>query len=143
MRIKTSIWRQNVNPELLNSMCKGTFAELLGLKVKRCGKDYLVAEMKIHDSHKQIRGIMHGGVSCAIAETLGSIAGCSVVNEDKTCVGLEINANHLRPVYDGKVKAITRPLHIGRTTHVWNILLYQKPHRLVNITRLTLAIIDK
>ena len=98
--------------------------------------------MPVDHRTKQPFGILHGGASVVLAETLGSIAGNFCLEEGQGyCVGLDINSNHLRPVTEGKVIGTTRPYHIGRTTHVWHIEIHNEAGKLVNISRLTLAVV--
>lgn len=100
--------------------------------------------MPVDDRTRQPMGILHGGASVVLAETVGSIASNLIIDEDKWAgVGLEVNANHLRPVKEGTVKAICRPLHIGAKTHVWDIKLYNEKEKLTCVSRLTVAIIPK
>jgi len=98
--------------------------------------------MPINERTKQPYGIMHGGASCALAETVGSVASALVIDLDKFyCVGMEINANHLRSVAHGLVTGKSTPLHLGKTTHVWDIKIYDESQNLVCVSRLTVAII--
>jgi 1,4-dihydroxy-2-naphthoyl-CoA hydrolase len=106
------------------------------------GDDYLQISMPINERTKQPYGIMHGGASCALAETVGSVASALVIDLDKFyCAGLEINANHLKSVTHGIVTGKSTPLHLGKTTHVWDIKIYDESQKLVCISRLTVAII--
>ena len=100
--------------------------------------------MPVDHRTKQPYGLLHGGASVALAETLGSIGSALVVDQSKfNCVGLEINANHLRSVRDGFVTGIARPIHIGASTHVWDIRITDQRDKLVCISRLTVAVIKK
>jgi uncharacterized protein (TIGR00369 family) len=89
----------------------------------------------------QPMGIMHGGASAALAETVASVAANYCVDPSKVCVGLELNINHIRPLKNGYADAVAKPLHLGKTTQVWEIKIYDPAKKLVSVARLTLAII--
>lgn len=117
--------------------------ETLGIELTEAGPDYLKGRMPVDDRTRQPFGRLHGGASVALAETLASIATVATVDRTKqTCVGIEINANHLRGVTEGWVVGIARPLHRGRTTNVWEIRIADEADRLVCVSRCTVAIID-
>lgn len=121
-----------------------TVGQLLGITFKELGPDYLVATMPVDERHHQPAGILHGGVSVVLAETLGSVASFLVVDPTKyNVVGLEVNANHLRPVKSGTVTGTCRPFHLGRTTHVWDIRIENEQGKAVCISRLTVAVIPR
>jgi 1,4-dihydroxy-2-naphthoyl-CoA hydrolase len=129
--------------EAINLRNKGTMGEHIGLVFTEVGDDFVKATMPVDQRTKQPAGILHGGASVVLAESLGSTAGNMVVDTAKQyCVGLEINANHLRSCREGKVEGVTRPLHIGRTTQVWEIRISQdgKP---TCVSRLTLAVLER
>jgi 1,4-dihydroxy-2-naphthoyl-CoA hydrolase len=109
------------------------------------GDDHLTASMPVDARTCQAMGILHGGASCALAETVGSIAANYCVDPSKkVCLGLDINANHLRPVHVGSLlKAVAKPLHLGNTTQVWEIKIYGDTKKLVSISRLTMAVVNK
>ena len=116
----------------------------LGMEFSELGPDFLKARMPVDHRTRQPYGILHGGASVALAETLGSVASALVVDHTKfMCVGLEINANHLRSVKEGFVTGTSTPIHIGRTTHVWDIKLHDDLGKLICISRLTVAIIKR
>lgn len=130
--------------EYINSLGKGTMAERIGIEVTEIGADYLKGKMPVDERTVQTYGILHGGASAALAETLGSIAGMMTLDHEKEfCVGLEINANHIRSVRNGYVYGTARPLHIGRKTQVWEIKIENESGQLTCISRLTLAILAK
>ncbi len=136
-----AIWKTPASPEILNERSSGLFADLLGVRFIEVGEDYVLAEMEVKDKHKQPLGIMNGGVSCGIAETVGSTAANYAVDIMKEyCVGLEINTNHLRPVKSGKLIAKAFPFHLGKTTHVWSIEIRNVEGKLVSINRHTVAV---
>jgi 1,4-dihydroxy-2-naphthoyl-CoA hydrolase len=116
----------------------------LGIRYTEVGDDFLSATMPVDQRTKQPAGILHGGASVALAETLGSTGANLVVDRDKQlCVGLEINANHVRAMREGEVKGTARPLHLGGTTQVWEIRISDSQDRLVCISRITMAVLDR
>jgi 1,4-dihydroxy-2-naphthoyl-CoA hydrolase len=138
-----SIWFQNdINLNDLYDIGKNTMTEFLNLKWEAIGDDFLKLSLAISDNTRQPYGFLHGGASCVLAETVGSVASALVIDRDKYyCVGLEINANHLRSVSDGIVTAVAKPLHLGRSTHVWDIKIYDDKEKLFCVSRLTVAIL--
>jgi 1,4-dihydroxy-2-naphthoyl-CoA hydrolase len=121
-----------------------TMAEHLGIEFTEAGDNYLKATMPVTEKTKQPYGLLHGGASAALAETIGSVASALVIDTSKwICVGLEINANHIRGVKEGLVTATCTPLHIGASTHVWDIRITDERDKLVCISRLTVAILQK
>ena len=122
---------------------EGTFSSV-GFSVSNLSDDFLEISMPVNEKTKQPYGILHGGASCVLAETLGSIASALVIDLDKFyCVGLEINANHVKSATEGLVTGKCSPLHLGKHTHVWDIKIYDNNSRLICISRLTVAIIPK
>src|SRR5699024_2411368 len=107
------------------------------------GPDYVRATMPVDARTHQPYGLLHGGASVLLAETVGSTAGMLCVGEDEGCVGVEINANHLRGVRSGTVTGTARPLHVGRRTQVWEIRIEDEAGRLACISRLTLAVVPR
>ncbi|MEO9210643.1 MAG: hotdog fold thioesterase [Ginsengibacter sp.] len=138
-----SIWfRKDITLEEIAQFDGDTMSEHLGLKWVAIGDDFLKLSMPVNEKTTQPYGFVHGGASCVLAETVGSVASALVVDMDKFyCVGLEINANHLRSVSKGTVTAICKPLHLGRSTHVWDIKIYDDSEKLYCVSRLTVAII--
>jgi len=121
-----------------------TMARHLGMEWVEIGDDFLTMKMPVDHRTHQPYGLLHGGASCALAETVGSIGSYLVIDHEKfLCVGLEINANHVRGVKSGFVKAVARPIHLGATTHVWDIRITDESDKLVCISRLTVAILKK
>lgn len=139
-----SIWFQKINSvDELSKIGVNTMAEFLGLKWVEIGDDFLKLSMRVNNKTRQPYGFLHGGASCVLAETIGSVASALVIDREKYyCVGLEINANHLRSVSEGIVTAVAKPLHLGRTTHVWDIRIYDDKKKLFCISRLTVAILE-
>lgn len=140
-----AIWfYENIKLEDFLHLGKNTLGEQLGMEFTEIGEDYIKGTMPVDHRTKQPYGLLHGGASVALAETLGSIGSALVVDQSKfNCVGLEINANHLRSVRDGFVTGIAKPIHIGASTHVWDIRITDQRDKLVCISRLTVAVIKK
>src|SRR6185369_4912458 len=139
-----AIWKSMTTLEQLKERSKNTLMEHLGIEYLEIGDDYLKARMPVDSRTRQSAGILHGGASAALAETIGSIAaGMCVDRERKHIVGLEINANHIRQAASGWVTGITTPIHVGNTTQIWEIRIYNEEEKLVCISRLTVANIDK
>ncbi|CAN5767972.1 hotdog fold thioesterase [soil metagenome] len=135
---------QEVTLEKLNTWRKGTLVEHLGIELTEVGTDFLCGKMPVDHRTHQPMGLLHGGASVALAETLGSIAAHLQVDPaTQTCVGLEVNANHLKSVRDGYVYGRATPLHLGRSTQVWEIRITTEGGDLVCISRLTVAVIQK
>ncbi|ANH82027.1 esterase [Niabella ginsenosidivorans] len=137
------IWKQPVDLGSLNNPPEymGTF---LDIRFTDVTEDSLTATLPVTKKVLQPYGILHGGASVVLAETVGSYASALVIDPDQfMAVGLEINANHLKPVLSGIVKAVCRPLHLGRKTHVWDIRIFNDQDQLTCISRLTVAIISK
>jgi 1,4-dihydroxy-2-naphthoyl-CoA hydrolase len=127
-----------------NRIGKNTMTEHIGLEFIELGDDYLRARMPVDERTRQPYGYLHGGASCVLAETLGSVSSAMVVDHNKfLCVGIEINANHIRSAKQGYVTGITKPIHLGSSTHVWDIRIYDENEKLVCISRLTVAIIER
>ncbi len=123
---------------------KATMAHYLDMEWVEIGDNFLKLSMPVSDKTKQPYGLLHGGASCTLAETLGSVASALVIDLEKFyCVGLEINANHVRSANKGLVTATSLPLHIGKTTHVWDIKINDENEKLVCVSRLTVAILNK
>ena len=138
------IFKAGITPALLNRWSPNTLAEQLGIEFTVVGEDHLEARMPVDRRTHQPLGLLHGGASVALAETLGSVAATLCVDETRQyCVGLEINANHLKGVREGFVKGITKPIHIGKKTQVWEIRITSEQNELVCISRITLAVLDK
>jgi len=138
-----SIWFKNPDRALMTKRGAGTLVEHLGIDILEVGEDFIRAEMPVDHRTIQPHGILHGGASVALAESLASTAGNFVVDNSKEyCVGLEINANHLKSVSSGVVQGISRPLHIGRSTQVWETRITQGD-KLVCISRMTLAVLKR
>ncbi len=128
----------------LNQSRQETMLHHLGIVFTAIGEDYLEATMPVDHRTKQPMGLLHGGASVALAETLGSLAASLTLDLSRqTCVGLEINANHVRAVKEGNVKGIAKPVHIGKSTQIWEIKIYDASEKLCCISRITMAILEK
>ena len=130
--------------EAIHSFSQNTISNHLGIEFIEIGTDYIVAKMPVDHRTHQPFGILHGGASVVLAETLGSIASfmCMKPEQKQLAVGLEINANHVRSVREGFVYGRVTPIHVGRTTHLWEIKITNEQNKLVCISRLTVAIVD-
>ncbi|MBY0245234.1 MAG: hotdog fold thioesterase [Sphingobacteriaceae bacterium] len=137
-------WFKPVTVEEINNRPTNHIGTVLGIKFTDIGEDFITATMPVDERTHQPAGILHGGASVVLAETLGSIASYLLIDPDKfIAVGLEVNANHLRPVSSGLVTGICKPLHIGAKTHVWEIKIYTDKNKMSCISRLTVAILPK
>jgi 1,4-dihydroxy-2-naphthoyl-CoA hydrolase len=139
-----TIWRTQTSVEQIREFSRETLADTIGIHVTEIGPDFLRATMPVNPKVHQPMGVLHGGASVALAETVGSVAAMLCVDREKyVCLGQEINANHLRPISSGIVTATARPFHIGRRSHVWSIEIRDEEERLVCVSRLTMAVIDR
>jgi 1,4-dihydroxy-2-naphthoyl-CoA hydrolase len=139
-----SIWFHPFTSFDLQQRSKGTMVEHLGIEFTAVGENFLSATMPVDHRTVQPMGLLHGGASIALAETLGSIAANYVVNPaTHYCVGLDINGNHLRAVRSGNVTGTATPLHLGTTTQVWSIEIRDEEGRLACISRLTMAVLSR
>ena len=140
-----SIWfNQSISLEKIKEFGKDSMAEFLGMEWTSIGDDFLEMSLPVNEKTKQPYGLLHGGASCVLAETVGSVASALVIDMNKFyCVGLEINANHVRGAKEGIVLGKATPLHLGKTTHVWDIKIKDSNDKLICVSRLTVAIIAK
>jgi uncharacterized protein (TIGR00369 family) len=137
-----SLWLRTPNIEQLTAAQKNTIGEVLDIRFEAFDDNSLTASMVVDHRTHQPYGLLHGGASVVLAETVGSTASYLCIDSSKFyCVGLEINANHLRGLRSGRVTAVARPVHIGRTTHVWDIRLSSDEGKASCISRLTMAIV--
>lgn len=137
------IWKQHPTIEQLDAMHQNNAVAHMGIKILELGDDFVYGSMPVDTRTHQPFGLLHGGASVLLAETLGSLGAnlCVEVNK-QYCVGLEINANHLRSVRSGLVYGTAKPLHIGRSTHVWQINIVDQQDRAVCVSRITMAVKD-
>lgn len=138
-----SLWSQSLTVDQVSKTVEVNMLKHLDIKIIELGEDYLSATMPVDERTKQPHGLLHGGASCVLIESLGSIASNLVLhNEKKVAVGIEINANHLKSVKTGIVKGIAKPVHLGKKTHVWNIEVFNEQGKLAAIGRLTTMVMD-
>ncbi len=139
------IWKNSTTDlKTLNEHSKNTMARHLDIEFTEIGGNYLKATMPVCPKTHQPHGLLHGGASAALAETIGSVASWLSIDRTKQmCVGIEINCNHLRAKQSGVVTATAEPLHLGATTHVWDIKIRDEKEKLVCVSRLTVAILKK
>ncbi len=135
---------RGITLQQLNKLSPNTMVEHLGIEYTEIGENFISAKMPVDRRTHQPLGLLHGGASVALAETLGSIAAnCCVDNKIQYCVGLEINANHVKSATSGYVYGTTIPIHIGKRTHIWEIRITNEEKELVCISRITIAVIDR
>jgi uncharacterized protein (TIGR00369 family) len=136
-----SIWKKPISVELLTAISVDTATSHLGIEFLEVGDDFIKARVPVDTRTRQPYGLLHGGVSVVLAETLGSCGAAFASPQDMKAVGLDINANHLRGTTSGWVTGTARPVHIGRTTHVWHIDLHNDAGELTCVSRITMAIL--
>ncbi|MEQ9303031.1 MAG: hotdog fold thioesterase [Marinoscillum sp.] len=135
---------EGLTAQELNAFSKDTMVEHIDIEFTEVGPDYIVAKMPVNNKTRQPMGLLHGGASVVLAETLGSVAASVVVAPlNKVAVGLEISANHLKGKRDGFVIGTANPLHIGRSTHLWEIKIRDEDDQLICVSKITMAILDK
>ena len=137
------LFRDTDSVDDLNRLARNTAMEPLGIVFTEIGPDYVRGTMPVDARTHQPYGLLHGGASVLLAETLGSSAGNLCCSEGRICVGIEINANHVRGVRSGTVTGTARPIHVGVSTQVWEIRIEDERHRLVCVSRITLAVIAR
>ena len=135
------IWKKDFTVKTLNDFGQETLVNHLDIRFLEKGEDFLKASMPVDGRTRQPMGLLHGGASVALAETLGSSASYMTLDEGETSVGLEIKANHLKSISEGEVIATARPVHLGRTTQVWDINIRNRDNDLICISRLTMAVL--
>jgi len=141
LQTNKGIWHSKFSLDELQHLRDGNMVEHLGILLTEIGDNFLRGTMPVDERTKQSLGMLHGGASVVLAETLGSIASNLVIDPNKFyCVGLEINANHVRPVSEGYVVGVATPIHLGKKTHIWNIEIRNKQGKLTCVSRLTLAV---
>ena len=139
-----SIWRTATTPEQLTERARRSMSAYLGIRFTEVGADFLRATMPVNEHTHQPFGMLHGGASVTLAETVGSVASLLCVDTQQCrCVGQEVNANHLRAVASGTVTATARPFHLGARSHVWGIEIRDESARLVCVARLTMAVVEQ
>ena len=140
-----AIWfNKDLTIEHLAGLGKGTMGEHIGIRFTELGDNYLKATMPVDHRTKHPYGLLHGGASVALAETIGSVGSALVIDQNQyICVGQEINANHLRSAKGGYVTGVTMPLHIGATSQVWEIKIYDEAEKLICVSRITIAVLKR
>ncbi len=139
-----SIWYKNITLDDLTSRNKKTMSDFLDIEFIEIGDDYITAKMPVDDRTKQPVGIMHGGASCVLAETVGSIAANFCVDSSTHyCVGLNINTNHIRSIREVYVYGTAKPFHLGRTTQVWGINIVNEKQQMISVNRLTMSVLTR
>jgi len=134
---------KNIEIDELQALLRGTMAETLGMEVEEIGEDFLTIKMPVDHRTIQPYGILNGGASLALAETVASYAGNILVNKHgKHCVGLEINGNHIKSIRSGWVYGKATPIHVGKRSHVWNIDVTNENNELICKSRMTLVVIE-
>lgn len=138
------VFKPGITLEKLNKLSANTLVTHLGIVFTEIGSDHLTATMPVDTRTIQPMGLLHGGASVSLAETLGSVAAtCCIDNTVQYCVGLEINANHIKSIKSGLVIGTTRPIHVGRKTQIWEIRIVSEAQELICISRITMAVLDK
>jgi 1,4-dihydroxy-2-naphthoyl-CoA hydrolase len=138
-----SIWKKEFTLDGLNEMTKDTAVENLGITITKIGENSIEGEMPVDFRTCQVRKLLHGGASALLVETLGSIGGAMAAKQGYTIAGIEINANHVGGISSGYVVGIATAVHIGKTTHVWDVKIHEKgTNRAICVGRLTLAVIN-
>lgn len=135
------IWKRHATLESLNAMNEGNMVGLLDIRFEHIGEDFLEATMPVDSRTHQPFGLLHGGASVVLAETLGSVAGYLCTEGEEKVVGVEVNANHLRSVRSGRVRGVCHALHTGRRYQVWQIDIFDEQGKLCCSSRLTTAVI--
>lgn len=138
-----NLWKQPVSIEILTQIHKDTAPERLGIEFLEVGDDFIRARMPVDGRTRQPYGILHGGASVVLAETIGSMGAAYACPPGFHPVGLDINANHVRSVSSGWVTGVARPVHVGRSTQVWQIDIRNDAGQLVCVSRLTMAVLAR
>lgn len=136
------IWKIPVTIEEINHRCRNTMVEHLGIEFTEVGDRHMSAKMPVDRRTNQPLGIVHGGATAALAETVASAAANYCVEKGKVCVGLDLNINHIKAAGSGYVLAKTTPLHLGKSTQVWEIKIHNEAGQLISAARLTIAVIN-
>ena len=136
------IWKVKPDIEVINNFNKGTLVEHLGIEIIALGDDFVKARMPVDHRTRQPMGLLHGGASVVLSESMGSMASWLVSGDtNKSIVGIEVNANHLKSAKDGYVYSITKPIKLGRTLHIWNTEIFDANENLICVSRLTVMIV--
>lgn len=138
-----SIWKHTATPNIINEFCKNTLVSHIDIEITEVGDDFLKATMPVSDKTKQPLGILHGGANCVLAESLGSIAGNFVLDDQHYAVGLNITTHHLKAARSGSVTGVASVIHLGRTTQLWNIDTFNSNGDKTSSTRLEMMVLEK
>ena len=138
-----AIWKRPISIELLTELHRGTAPAHLGMEFVEVGDDYIKGRIPVDERTRQPYGLLHGGVSVVLAETLGSCGAVYACKPGTRCVGLDINANHIRGAMAGWVTGITKPVHVGRSTQVWAIELFDDAGKMTCVSRITMAVLKE
>ena len=138
----TSIWKRPITIEWLNQLCSQSMVSHLGMEFVEIGNNFLKAEMPVDDRTRQPFGLLHGGASVALMETVGSAAATSCLDDGSYCLGIEVSASHVHSVRSGTVQGVARPIHIGSRSQVWEVKISDEDGNLVSTGRLTLAVVS-
>jgi 1,4-dihydroxy-2-naphthoyl-CoA hydrolase len=138
-----AIWKRPISIELLTGIHRDTAPAHLGMEFLEIGDDYIKGRIPVDERTRQPYGLLHGGVSVVLAETLGSCGAVYACKPGTRCVGLDINANHIRGAMAGWVTGVTRPVHVGRSTHVWAIEMFDDAGNLTCVSRITMAVLKE
>ena len=136
------IWKVPITTKQMNDQCKNTLVDHLGIEFTEIGDQHICAKMPVDQRTNQPMGIVHGGATAALAETVASAAANYAAEKGTVCVGLDLNINHIKSVSSGFVEAKTMPLHLGKSTQVWEIKIYTEGGQLTSAARLTVAVIN-
>lgn len=140
----TKIWKRPISLEEISGIRKKTLVELMGIEFTEVGDDFLSGRMPVDERTKQPYGILHGGASCVLAETLGSIAANYCIDQDnQICVGIDIHTSHIKMANKGFVLGTAKPIHLGNRIQIWEIKIIDEHEKLISLTRLTLAVLPK
>jgi len=135
---------KNLSPDQLNTISKNTLLSHIGIVFTEIGKDYITAKMPVNSTTSQPMGILHGGASVTMAESIGSVGSHILIdNEKESAVGIEINANHITSAKNGFVFGTGKMIHKGKSTHIWSIEIKDEKDKLISISRLTVMILKK
>ena len=139
------IWKQNATIEILNTLCKGCMLEYLQIEFTEIGQDFIKATLPVDHRTTQPMGLLHGGATATLAETLGSVAAqlCLTDLSTQATVGIELNINHLKAQTNGYVTGIVQPVRLGRKIQVWNIEIFNDTDQLISVSRLTTMTLEK
>lgn len=137
------IWKKDSSIDELNIQAKNTMAATLGMYFEEIGADFLKVSMPVNATVHQPYGLLHGGASAALAETVGSVASWLCIEQQQICVGMEINCNHIKGKRSGIVTAVAKPFHLGTTSHVWDIRITDENNKLICVSRLTVAVLKR